>query len=86
MAVDEEPRLSGEEGVKILSLEDTHVALAVSKPTESEKGKQSVKRKQSLEASLTTGHEYGQNKKRNIQAFYSAVWPVLQSAGWRLVS
>eukprot|EP00571_Detonula_confervacea_P010382 CAMPEP_0172302104 /NCGR_PEP_ID=MMETSP1058-20130122/3859_1 /TAXON_ID=83371 /ORGANISM="Detonula confervacea, Strain CCMP 353" /LENGTH=552 /DNA_ID=CAMNT_0013012461 /DNA_START=38 /DNA_END=1696 /DNA_ORIENTATION=- len=43
-----------------------------------------LKRKQSLEASVTLGLGYGKKKKQHVEAFYSAVWPVLQGAGWSL--
>jgi len=75
--------LSGEE-VKMLILEEASVALASLIPAEEE---QHMKRKQSLEAaSLDTGLGHGQKKMHYIQAFYSAVWPLLQGAGWTLVS
>ena len=45
-----------------------------------------LKRKQSLEASVTLGLGYGKKKQRHVEAFYSAVWPVLNDAGWALVS
>jgi hypothetical protein len=45
-----------------------------------------IKRKQSLEASVTLGLGYGQKKKQHVKAFFGAVWPVLQTAGWTLVS
>jgi hypothetical protein len=44
-----------------------------------------IKRTQSLEASVTLGLGYGQ-KKTQHEAFFSAVWPVLEGAGWTLVS
>jgi hypothetical protein len=44
-----------------------------------------IKRK-SLEASVTLGLGYGQKKKQHVKAFFSACWPVLQGAGWTLVS
>ena len=45
-----------------------------------------LKRKQSLEAAVTLGLGYGKKKKRHIEAFYSAVWPLLEEAGWTQVS
>ena len=45
-----------------------------------------LKRKQSLEASVHLGLGYGKKKKQHLEAFYSAVWPVLEGAGWTLVS
>ena len=45
-----------------------------------------LKRKQSLEASVTLGLGYGKKKQRHVEAFYSAVWPVLKDVGWSLVS
>jgi hypothetical protein len=44
-----------------------------------------IKRTQSLEASVTLGLGYGQKKTQN-EAFFRAVWPVLEGAGWTLVS
>ena len=44
-----------------------------------------IKRKQSLEASVTLGLSYGQ-KKTQHEAFFRAVWPVLEDVGWTLVS
>ena len=45
-----------------------------------------LKRKQSLETSVTLGLGSGKKKKLHIEAFYSAIWPVLKDAGWTLVS
>ena len=45
-----------------------------------------LKRRQSLEASVTLGLGYGKKKKQYVEAFYNAVWPVLKEAGWKLVS
>jgi len=45
-----------------------------------------LKRKQSLEASVTLGLGYGKKKRQHVEAFYSAVWPVLEGVGWTLVS
>lgn len=45
-----------------------------------------LKRKQSLEASVNLGLGYGKKKKQHIEAFYSAIWPVLEGGGWNLVS
>ncbi len=44
-----------------------------------------IKRTQSLEASATLGLGYGQ-KKTQHEAFFRAVWPVLEGAVWTLVS
>ncbi|KAL7535320.1 hypothetical protein ACHAXR_010414, partial [Thalassiosira sp. AJA248-18] len=48
-------------------------------------GGEEIKKKQSLESSVTLGLGYGKKKKRHVEAFYSAVWPVLKDAGWTLV-
>ena len=45
-----------------------------------------LRRKRSLEASVTRRLGYGKNKKRHVEAFYNVVWPVLKDAGWALVS
>ena len=45
-----------------------------------------LKREHSLEVSVTLGLGYGKKKKQHVEAFYSAVWPVLKDAGWSLVS
>ena len=45
-----------------------------------------LKRKQSLEASVTAGCGYGKKKQRIVEAFYSTVWPLLSTAGWEMVS
>ena len=45
-----------------------------------------LKRRKSLEASVTLGLGHGKKKQRLVEAFYSAVWPVLNDAGWALVS
>ena len=82
-ADEEEPMLSGE-AMNMLSLENASATLASLLPAEEE---QHMKRKQSLEAtSVNTGFGCGQEKTKYIQAFYSAVWPLLQGAGWTLVS
>jgi len=52
----------------------------------SEEEEKRIKRKLSLEASVTLGLGYGAKKKENVKAFFIAVWPVLQGAGWTLVS
>lgn len=52
----------------------------------SEEEEKRIKRKLSLEASVTLGLGYGAKKKENVKAFFKAVWPVLQGAGWTLVS
>ena len=56
------------------------------KPNGAGDEKARLKRRQSLEASVTVGLGYGKKKKQNIEAFYSAVWPVLEGVGWTLVS
>ena len=45
-----------------------------------------LKRKQSLEASVTLGLGYGKKKKQYVEAFYSAVWPMLEDVRWTTVS
>ena len=45
-----------------------------------------LKRKQSLEAQVTTGCGGGRKKQRIVDAFYSTLWPLLEEAGWNMVS
>jgi len=44
-----------------------------------------LKRKASLEAGVTVGLGYGKKKKKHVEVFYSAMWPVLEGGGWTLV-
>lgn len=45
-----------------------------------------LKRKQSLEAQVTSGCGGGRKKARIVDAFYDTLWPILEEAGWKLVS
>ncbi|KAL3786167.1 hypothetical protein ACHAW5_008784 [Stephanodiscus triporus] len=44
-----------------------------------------INRKHSLDASVTHGLGDGKKNKDYVRAFFSAMWPVLQTAGWTLV-
>lgn len=46
---------------------------------------QRLKKKHSLEAAVTVGLGYGKKKKHAVEAFYTAIWPVLEGAGWKVV-
>jgi hypothetical protein len=45
-----------------------------------------LKRKQSLEAQVTSGCGGGKKKARIIDSFYGTLWPILERIGWKLVS
>jgi hypothetical protein len=45
-----------------------------------------LKRKQSLEAQVTTGCGGGRKKQRIVDAFYETLWPMLEDLGWKIVS
>jgi hypothetical protein len=45
-----------------------------------------LKRKQSLEAQVTSGCGGGRKKQRIVEAFYGTMWPILEDAGWIMVS
>ena len=45
-----------------------------------------LKRRQSLESQVNSGLGSKKKKQQNVEAFYSSVWPILESAGWTLVS
>lgn len=46
-----------------------------------------LKRRQSLEAQVTVaGCGGGRKKQRIVDAFYDTLWPILEEAGWKLVS
>jgi hypothetical protein len=45
-----------------------------------------LKRKQSLEALVTTGCGGGRKKQRIVDAFYGTLWPLLEEADWKMVS
>lgn len=45
-----------------------------------------LKRKQSLEAQVTTGCGGGRKKQRILDAFYETLWPMLEDLGWKIVS
>lgn len=45
-----------------------------------------LKRKQSLESQVTSGCGGGSKKRRIVDAFYDTLWPILEKAGWKLVS
>lgn len=45
-----------------------------------------LKRKQSLESQVTSGCGGGRKKARIVDAFYDTLWPILEEAGWKLVS
>lgn len=45
-----------------------------------------LKRKQSLESQLTSGCGGGKKKARIVDAFYDTLWPILEEAGWKMVS
>ena len=59
-----------------------HEAEATNEMVEEEKR---LKRKQSLESAVTLGMGGGKKKQRHVEAFHSAIWPVLTDAGWTLV-
>ncbi|KAL7506562.1 hypothetical protein ACHAXN_003828 [Cyclotella atomus] len=44
-----------------------------------------LKRKQSLEAQVTSGCGGGKKKARIIDSFYGTLWPILERIGWKLV-
>jgi hypothetical protein len=44
-----------------------------------------LKRKQSLEAQVTSGCGGGRKKQRIVEAFYGTLWPILENAGWAMV-
>ncbi|KAL9189308.1 hypothetical protein ACHAXT_011798 [Thalassiosira profunda] len=58
-----------------------HEAEATNEMGEEEKR---LKRKQSLESAVTLGMGGGKKKQRHVEAFHSAIWPVLTDAGWTL--
>jgi len=45
-----------------------------------------MKRRKSLEAQVNLGLGMGKRKQSIIEAFNSSVWPVLEGAGWSIVS
>ena len=45
-----------------------------------------LKRKQFLEAQVTTGCGGGRKKRRIVAAFYETLWPMLEDSGWKIVS
>ena len=45
-----------------------------------------LKRKQSLESQVTSGCGGGKKKARIVDAFYGTLWPILEQAGWKMVS
>ena len=45
-----------------------------------------LERRPSLESQVNSGLGSKTKKQQNVEAFYSSVWPILESAGWTLVS
>lgn len=74
------------QAISILSSNNCNMASDNDEPKVLGEEDKRLKRKQSLEASCHLGLGYGKKKKQHLEAFYSAVWPVLEGAGWSLVS
>ena len=74
------------QAIAILSSNNCNMASDNDEPKVLGEEDKRLKRKQSLEASCHLGLGYGKKKKQHLEAFYSAVWPVLEGAGWTLVS